>query len=100
MSSRNIYLDNRERIAARSLYSALSMARKLIMKGERNPKKVIQLTKQLIILKNKIKIDYIKITEADTLRDLDKIKGKVLIALAAYIGKTRLIDNLVLDVKK
>jgi pantoate--beta-alanine ligase len=43
------------------------------------------------------KIDYISIVDADTLEDLDLVQGKILIALAVFIGKTRLIDNVVLD---
>jgi pantoate--beta-alanine ligase len=99
MSSRNSYLDNEQRKNATCLYSALSLAQVLIQKGERDAKKVLAAMKGLINLTNGVKVDYLKIVNADTLGDIQIIKGKVLIALAIFIGATRLIDNKELYVK-
>ncbi len=97
MSSRNAYLNKNERKDAVILYQSLKLAKKLIAAGERDCKKIINKLKLNITSKETAKIDYIEIKNAATLKDLAQIKGKVLIALAVYIGKTRLIDNLVIN---
>ncbi len=97
MSSRNIYLAPNERKEATVLYHSLMMAREMIKKGERNPSLIIGKMREMIEEKNG-KIDYISIVDTKELRDLDLIKGEVLIALAVYFGKTRLIDNIILEV--
>ena len=99
MSSRNAHLSLKERKDALCLYRALKAAKKLIISGERNPKKVINRIQNLIKAKRTSKIDYIRIVDAEELDKLNRIKGKVLIALAVYFGKTRLIDNIILNVK-
>jgi len=99
MSSRVVYLTAQGKKDSTCLYSALSLAKKLIKQGERNPKKIINKMRKDVVSKNSAKIDYIKIMDAFCLKDLTLIKGKVLIALAVFVGKTRLIDNIILDVK-
>jgi pantoate--beta-alanine ligase len=96
MSSRNTYLTPEERAEARALHESLVLAKKLIAAGERDPKKVIGRMEKLITEKTSAKIDYITIADANTLEDAVFIKGKLLIALAVFLGKTRLIDNIVL----
>lgn len=100
MSSRNAYLTGRARENSRCLYRALDSAVKYIKSGERNPKIIINRMKRLVKSKELAKIDYIEIVDAENLKKVDIIKGKILIALAVYIGKVRLIDNTILDVKK
>ncbi len=97
MSSRNKYLNSKERKAAPILYRALSMAREQIERGETNPQKVLRRMHLLIKKVPGIKIDYITIADPETLQKLKKIRGKVLIALAAYVGRARLIDNMVVE---
>jgi len=100
MSSRNIYLKGLARKSSRCLYQALELAKKLIKSRERDPKRVINQMKQLVKSGELAKIDYIEIVDASSLKKLKWIKGKVLIVLAVYIKKVRLIDNIILNVKK
>jgi pantoate--beta-alanine ligase len=99
MSSRNSYLTTQQRRDAVVLFKALKLAKALINKGERRPKQVVGRMRSLIRAKKRLKIDYLNILAAEDLKKIKKIKGRVLIALAAYLGKTRLIDNIILNVK-
>ncbi|MCG2713015.1 MAG: pantoate--beta-alanine ligase [Candidatus Omnitrophica bacterium] len=100
MSSRNAYLSEPQKLQALSLYQALSKARQLIRQGECSKVKIISAMKRLILREKSVKIDYIAIVDAEKLSIKKIIKGKVLIALAVFIGKVRLIDNIKLKVKK
>ncbi|MEI8350008.1 MAG: pantoate--beta-alanine ligase [Candidatus Omnitrophota bacterium] len=93
ISSRNKYLSVYERKQALSLSQALRFAKNMIRTGERSPQKVIRCLRNMIDGSKDAKIDYIKIIDPRTLRDVTRIKGKVAVVLAVYIGKTRLIDN-------
>ncbi len=93
MSSRNSTLSTQERIAARVLSQSLELAKNLIMQGETNASTIRLKMKERIQLEPLASIDYIEIVDAQTLTPLENVKGDVLIALAVYIGKTRLIDN-------
>ena len=95
MSSRNAYLSDKERKAASVLYRSLRMAKGLIDNGERNPRTVVAKIRTMIMKEKLFKIDYIEVRNPGTLEKISKIKRETLIALAAYIGKTRLIDNIV-----
>lgn len=97
MSSRNAYLSQKERKDALILYQALRLARNLIRQGKRNSLGIIRKMKQLINQKRTAKIQYISIVDIKSLKPVDKIKGKVLIALAVWMGKTRLIDNIMIN---
>lgn len=99
MSSRNSYLSPTERNQARVLSAALNLARDLIKKGSRNPLSVISRMRRLIEQKSAARIQYICAVDSSTLQPVKKIKDKVLIALAVYIGKTRLIDNIIVNDK-
>ena len=99
MSSRNSYLNSKERRAAPVLYRALLRGKSLIQKGERRPKNIASSIKKIIGGAKSFRIDYVECRDAETLSDLKTLKGKVLIALAAWLGKTRLIDNVVVTVK-
>ncbi len=100
MSSRNIYLNGQARKSSHCLYQALMLAKVLIKSGERNPRKVINQIKKLVNSTELARIDYVGMVDAENLKNLKKVKGRVLIALAVYIGKVRLIDNIILNVKK
>jgi pantoate--beta-alanine ligase len=97
MSSRNIYLSHDERKDAVVLYQALNLARKLIKQGEKDSLGIIGKMEELINKKNSAKVQYISIVDIEDLKPVDKIKNKVLIALAVWIGKTRMIDNLIVN---
>ena len=98
MSSRNSYLNKKQRVDALCLSQALEAARVIIKQGERRSSVVIKKIKSIVRFKKSAKIDYIEICDSDDLRSLKMIKDKVLVALAVYIGKTRLIDNIVFKV--
>jgi len=95
MSSRNSYLSSQERQEALSLYRALNCAKRLIRAGSSVPDVIFEM-KKIIQKEPHAKIDYIKIVDPQTLEDVNKIRQgrKVLVALAIWIGKTRLIDNI------
>jgi pantoate--beta-alanine ligase len=97
MSSRNAYLDQKARGDALVLFESLKLAKKLVKEGERDPKKIINKIRKLIISIKNAKIDYVKIVDVENLRPVDKIKAKVAVVLAVYIGKIRLIDNVLVD---
>ena len=95
MSSRNTHLLPEERKAASSLYRSLQKAKELLQKGERKTDRILQEMKGILQSEPLVRIDYVQICDAYTLQDVDRIEGDVVVALAAYLGKTRLIDNLV-----
>ena len=99
LSSRNKYLSGQERKDALVLYAALREVRRRVISGENNAKRVISTMKRMIEQKKSAKIDYVSVLDVDSLAEIKRISGKILIALAARIGKTRLIDNIVV-VKK
>ncbi|MCM8787097.1 MAG: pantoate--beta-alanine ligase [Candidatus Omnitrophica bacterium] len=94
-SSRNMYLDKIERKQATILFKALTLAKQLIKGGIKDSNIIIKKMKKLILSQDFAKIDYIKIVDPKTLRDVEKIEKKVVVALAVFIGKTRLIDNII-----
>lgn len=97
MSSRNIYLNNKERVQAQAIYRSLKAAEGLFSKGERRSGKIIGRMKKIIRGQSEAKIDYIKIVDADNLKDIENISGRALAAAAVWFGKTRLIDNVQLN---
>jgi len=98
LSSRNLYLNPEERIRALSLNQALKKAKDLITKQKvRDTEKIIQEMKKIILPARPSKIDYIEIVHPETFEPLKQAKPPLLIALAVWFGKTRLIDNLLLE---
>ena len=96
LSSRNIYLSKQERLDATVLFKALCFAKTLIKGGQRNSALIIKRMRELILKKKTVKIEYVAIVNSQTLKPQIKIASGVLIALAVRIGKTRLIDNLLI----
>ncbi|MEO0232116.1 MAG: pantoate--beta-alanine ligase [candidate division WOR-3 bacterium] len=95
MSSRNVYLNEKERKEASYLYKALLYGKELIEKGERDARKVKEEIKKFINRNApKGKIQYVEIVDIENLKPLRKIKGEIMIALAVFFGKARLIDNI------
>jgi pantoate--beta-alanine ligase len=95
LSSRNLYLDKQERQDALCLSEALKRAKNLIKSGERNCQIIIKKLRELIESKKTARLEYVSIVDLENLKPMKKIKDKCLIALAVCIGKTRLIDNMV-----
>lgn len=98
ISSRNIYLSPAERSAALGLSQALEAGRRMILQGERRAEKVRSAIRQLLAASAVIKVDYVEVCDSRTLADLTLLQGPVLLAAAAWVGKTRLIDNIYLEV--
>ena len=96
MSSRNTYLNLDERQAALVLYQSLTLAQELYTRGERDAERIRQEMIALIQKQPLASIDYVSVANAETLDELDKVKPPALVSLAVRIGRTRLIDNVVL----
>lgn len=95
MSSRNTYLTSEERKAALSLNRSLQKASKLFRSGERDPGRIIDAVKEVILREKGITIEYVEIRDAETLEEIESIEAQAVIALATKVGNVRLIDNLV-----
>jgi len=98
-SSRNIYLSLEERKAALVLNKSLKLAKKAISSGERSSQKIFEIITDKIETETLAKIDYIELVDSTTLAPVDTLVSSTLIAIAVYIGKTRLIDNFTVEVK-
>lgn len=99
MSSRNVYLNDAERRDAVVLYQSLKSAESLIKNGERDARKVIRAIEDMIKAKPSAKMEYVKVVDAGTMKDLKMITGEIALAIAVFFGHTRLIDNLTITVK-
>ena len=94
ISSRNSYLSTEERKAALVLSKAIAEGKKILEGGERSASSVLEAIKGIIEKEPLARIDYVKIVDSDTLEDVEVIEKKVLVAMAVFVGKTRLIDNI------
>lgn len=95
MSSRNAYLSAQERQEATILYRSLCWAQEEIGKGERNPRRIREEMRRMIASMPTAEIDYVALVDPESLEEVERLEGKVLIALAARFRKARLIDNCV-----
>jgi len=101
ISSRNLYLNADEQQAAAVIHQALMRAKTAYKEGERSPGRLEILVRSTIELEPRARVDYVNLVDAETLEHLDKLDDRpILIAVAAYIGKTRLIDNTILNKTK
>jgi pantoate--beta-alanine ligase len=96
LSSRNSYLSPEERRAALILIKSLEEAKRMVEKGQRVTDQILKRMKEMVEKEPLAKVDYIEIVSLDDLAPLSVIKKEALIAIAAYIGKTRLIDNVII----
>lgn len=92
-SSRNTYLSAEERQAALVLSKAVKLGQELVAAGEKDAKKIVSEMSALIEKEPLARIDYVKAVDGLTMQQIDTVKEPMLVALAVYIGKTRLIDN-------
>jgi len=97
MSSRNIYLSDDERVQALALYNSLKLAENLVKSGERDAGVVKSAMKEFLSRYDKVKIDYVEIVDEETLEPVKHIEGKVIVAIACWVGKARLIDNVIVQ---
>ena len=92
-SSRNTYLSSEERKVATILNKSLKLAKEKIQSGERNAVNIIEVIENNIKSEKLAKIDYIEIVDSNSLEEVKEISKSILVAIAVFIGKTRLIDN-------
>jgi pantoate--beta-alanine ligase len=97
MSSRNAYLNREERGRALVLQRALQASQQLFNAGERRAAKMISAAKEVFAREPQVVLDYLEVVDPDTLDPVEQISQKTLVAVAACVGSTRLIDNLVLN---
>ena len=96
MSSRNVYLQGAQRKQALVLSRALQRIKELAAKGEKDAARLIAAGKQVMADEPAVLLDYLEIVNPDTLESAADVSKGALVAVAAYVGTTRLIDNLVL----
>ncbi len=97
MSSRNTYLSPEERKQAIALFKGIKRGEELYKNGERDAEKIKKEVEKVVKSFNLAKIDYVDIVDYSTMSPLKKLGGKSVLALAVYFGKTRLIDNTILE---
>lgn len=98
-SSRNVYLTAEERREAPKLYQALQTSAELIRAGERNPEAVINAAKDIIETTSG-RIDYVELYSYPELEPVNKLEGKIILAVAVAFSKARLIDNIIIDIRE
>lgn len=94
-SSRNTYLSAEERKAALILSQSLKLGKKAIEDGEKSAQKVIDIITANLQTEPLARIDYVEVVDFENIQRVDTIQGETLVAIAVYIGKTRLIDNFI-----
>jgi len=94
MSSRNAYLSPEERKRALALHRSLMRVRELVEAGERNADRLTTAGREEFVVEGSVRLDYFEIVNPDTLDPVEDVSGGALVAAAAFVGSTRLIDNL------
>jgi pantoate--beta-alanine ligase len=97
-SSRNAYLSTVDRAAAPVLFRALRRAADAVVEGERDPARVTALVRDTVATEPAVELEYVEVRDARSIAPIDRIDGIVLLAVAARLGGTRLIDNVGIDV--
>jgi pantoate--beta-alanine ligase len=97
MSSRNVYLDPEQRQAATVLYRSLSIAKEAYENGERDADQLRQAIKDVLASEPLAQMQYVSCADYETLEELQRVERKALLSMAVYFGRTRLIDNFVLE---
>ena len=97
MSSRNAYLSAEQRSSATVLHRSLRRVQELAEQGERRSAKLIDAAQRIFLEEPEVRLDYVEIVDNDTLDAVEDTSRGALVAVAAYLGSTRLIDNLLLS---
>jgi pantoate--beta-alanine ligase len=97
ISSRNAYLSPQERQSALVLYRSLMRVQKLFESGERNSARLVAAAKQVFAGEPAVRLDYIEVVDPETLEPETAVTRRALMAVAALVGQTRLIDNILLE---
>ncbi len=96
MSSRNAYLDSQQRRRALVLHRALTKVKKLAEQGERNVTRLLAIAREELASEPLVRLDYLEIVDPDSLDAVEEISKRALLVVAAFVGTTRLIDNILL----
>jgi pantoate--beta-alanine ligase len=96
LSSRNAYLDPQQRKSAAVLYRALTRVQTLADQGERDASNLLESARGVVAEEPSVRLDYVEAVDPDTLEPISDVSQGALVAIAAYLGSTRLIDNVVL----
>jgi len=99
MSTRNKYLSPEEREAATVLHRALSAAKERVAAGEREAAVLVGGVREMIEAEPLVRLQYAELREAETLAEVRRLEGRAVLAVAAHVGKARLIDNVVVEVQ-
>jgi pantoate--beta-alanine ligase len=97
VSSRNKYLSERERKDAAMIYRSLEECRRMTEGGVRDADEIVDRMREILREAPSIEVEYVSIVDAETLQKMDRITGTILAAVAARLGGTRLIDNILVD---
>jgi pantoate--beta-alanine ligase len=97
MSSRNTYLSPEERASALCLFRAIRAARELVLSGAKSRESIMEAVRGMITATPHTNIDYVALVHPDTLQEINTIENEARLALAVWVGKTRLIDNTLLS---
>lgn len=100
MSSRNVYLLPDERKAALSLSRGLMAAQKMFMSGERDAATLKRIVEEHLRSSELVRPQYVEVVDAETLEPIERVERDAVIAVAAFVGKARLIDNVILRVPR
>ncbi len=100
MSSRNAYLNQAERQSALCLYRSILAARELVAAGEDSRERILGAVREIITQTPHTRIDYVALVDPRTLEEVETLQGRARLALAVWVGKTRLIDNSLLSETK
>ena len=100
VSSRNQYLNKRQRQDAAWLYKSLQKSLEMVNADTIDTEKIISEMKKILNQKSSIEVEYINIVNYETLEDINRIAGKVIVAIAVKLGPARLIDNILIDTNK
>ena len=101
MSSRNLYLSSEEQQSATVIHRALAKAKEAFKEGERSANRLTEIVRSTIEAEPRARVDYVSVSDAETLDKLEKLDDRpTLLAVAVYFGKTRLIDNTILNSAK
>jgi len=94
LSSRNVYLNQDQRRAALCLYKSLQEAKRMLSSGERRADSILRKMEEIILAESETRIDYVAIVDTDSLEPIEEVSNECLIALAVFVGRVRLIDNM------
>lgn len=97
-SSRNVYLNKEERQAALILSKTIQLGQQMVQQGTRSASQLLAAMKASLESEPLARIDYVEAVSMDTIQPIDTLQGQVLVAMAVFIGKTRLIDNFIVEV--